>query len=356
MSVNIYVISTQDFTGKSAVCVALLRRMQADGYKVGYFKPFSSAARLIAESRIDEDARFVKQTFDLPDPIEDLAPVVFSNHNLRVHLTNSEPEDYAKIIKDAATRVEQGRDVLVMEGSANFREGYVVNLAPSKMVELLDAQVVAVVGYRHSLQVVDDAMTAKTRLGDRLKGIIINIVPDNRTVYIHELVKPYLENHGIKVLAMLPHKSILSSLSVGEINDALEGNVICYGCYNDLVENLVVASMGVEHSLEQFRRVKNKAVIVGADRPDIQMDALDTSTKALVLTGDMEPAPQVVERAEVDDVAIITSSFDTLTTIERLEQLFDRSRFTQVDKVQHFENLLNNAMDFDQFYRDLGLK
>ena len=34
---------------------------------------------------------------------------------------------------------------------------------------------------------------------------------------------------------------------------------------NDLVENLVVASMGMEHSPEHFRRVKNKAVIVGAD-------------------------------------------------------------------------------------------
>ncbi|GAB4436501.1 MAG: phosphotransacetylase family protein [Anaerolineae bacterium] len=355
MSVNLYVISTQDFTGKSAVCVALLKRMQTDGFKVGYLKPFSSAARLIAESRIDEDARFVKQTFDLPEPIEALAPVVFSNQNLRLHLTGSKPEDYAKIIRDAATGVEQGRDVVVMEGSANFREGYVVGLAPSKMVELLDAQVVAVVGYRHSLQVVDDALTAKTRLGDRLKGIIINMVPGDRTVYIHELVIPYLAQQGIKTLAMLPHQSILSSLSVGEINDALEGKVICYGCYNDLVENLVVASMGVEHSLEQFRRVKNKAVIVGADRPDIQMDALDTSTKALVLTGDMDPAPQVVQRAEVDDVAIIMSSFDTLTTIERLEQLFERSRFTQVEKVRHFETLLNDTMDFDHFYRDIGL-
>ncbi len=355
MTVNLYVISTQDFTGKSAVCVALLRRMQTDGYKIGYLKPFSSAARLIAESRIDEDARFVKQTFDLPESIETLAPVVFSNQNLRLHLTGNRQEDYAKAIKEAAAQVQQGRDVVVMEGSANFREGYVVGLAPSKMVELLDAEVVAVVGYRHSLQVVDDALTAKTRLGSRLKGVILNMVPSDRTVYIHELVKPYLAQEGIETLAILPHQSILSSLSVGEINDALEGDVLCYGCFNDLVENLVVASMGVEHSLEQFRRVTNKAVIVGADRPDIQMDALDTSTKALVLTGDIEPAPQVVERAKVDDVAIIMSSFDTLTTIEKLEQLFARSRFTQIEKVQHFEELLNTAMDFDQFYQTIGL-
>ena len=64
MPINLYVISTQDFTGKSAVCVALMQRMQQDGYSVGYLKPVSSIARVLGESGIDEDARLVKETFN----------------------------------------------------------------------------------------------------------------------------------------------------------------------------------------------------------------------------------------------------------------------------------------------------
>jgi len=307
MPINLYVISTQDFTGKSAVCVAFMHRMQQDGFRVGYLKPFSSAARVAVESRIDEDARFIKENFELPDPIEDLAPIVFTNQNLRKHLTSGD-RNYADIVKSAAERVSRDRDVIVMEGSANFREGYVVGLSPQKIVDLLNARVAAVVGYRSSQQVVDDALTAQTRVGQRLLGVIINGVPDNRRDYVADFVEPYLERQGLNLLAVLPHQPILGSVSIGEINDVLDGDVICYGCHNDLVENLLVASAGVEHSLDYFRQVHNKAVIVGGDRPDIQMDALDTSTKALILTGNLEPVLQVKERAELQDVAIILFS------------------------------------------------
>lgn len=354
MTINLYVISTQDFTGKSAICVAFMHRMQQDGFKVGYLKPFSSAARVRGESRIDEDARFVKETFNLSEPIEELAPIVFTSQNLRKHLTSG-GSDYAQIVKNAGAKVGLGRDVVVMEGSANFREGYVVGLSPITTVEILNAQVVALIGYRSSLQVIDDTMTALTRIGNRLAGAIINSVPDDRMAYVCELVKPYLERKGVNVLAVLPHQSILGSVSIGEINDELEGRIICYGCNNDLVENLVVASSGIEHSLEQFKRVPNKAVIVGGDRPDIQMDALDTSTKALIITGHLEPVPQVRERAEIEDVAIILSPYDTLSTIERLESLFERSRFHQIEKVKRFEALLSHEMNFDDFYHKLGL-
>lgn len=355
MPTNIYVISTQDFTGKSAVCVALMHRIQNDGYKVGYLKPFSSAARVREESRIDEDARFIKETFNLPEPIEQLAPIVLTRQNLRKHLAGGENR-YDEIVVDAARQVGQGRDVIIMEGSANFREGYVVGLSPMRTVELVDARVVAVVGYRSSLQVIDDALTALTRMGEWLAGVIINAVPDDRMDYVLELVKPYLERQGIDLLAVLPYQSILGSVSIGEINDVLKGQVICYGCFNDLVENLVVATPGAEYSLEQFRRVHNKAVLVGGDRPDIQMDALDTSTKALIITGHLEPVPQVRERAELEDVAIILSPFDTLSTIEKLDFLFDRSRFHQIEKVKRFESLLSREMDFDAFYQKIGLK
>ena len=53
MTVNLYIPSTQNFSGKSAICVAFMRRFQKDGYEVGYLKPFSSAARVLADSVVD---------------------------------------------------------------------------------------------------------------------------------------------------------------------------------------------------------------------------------------------------------------------------------------------------------------
>ena len=45
---TLYIPSTETFSGKSALCVCLARRLQRDGYRVGYMKPVSSGERLAA--------------------------------------------------------------------------------------------------------------------------------------------------------------------------------------------------------------------------------------------------------------------------------------------------------------------
>lgn len=355
MAINLYVTSTQNFSGKSAVCVALMHRLQKDGYSVGYFKPFSSAARVIAESSVDEDARFVKETFELSESLETLAPVVLTNQQMRKILQEG-GADYSQTVKEAAQTIASGKDVVVVEGSANFREGYIVNLAPSQTIDMLDAKVITVIGYQDSLQVVDDILTAQVRMGERLLGVIVNTVPANRLDYVNDLVKPFVRQHNVNLLAVLPREQTLQSISVGEIVDALGGELLCGECATVLVENLLVASMGVEHALNYFRRVTNKAVIVGGDRPDIQLAALETSTRALILTGNMRPNPMIAARAEERDVALILSPYDTLTTVEMVGQFFGKTRFHQVEKVNRFEDLLNQNLDFAALYQAAGLK
>lgn len=355
MAINLYITSTQNFSGKSAVCAAFMEHLRKDGYQVGYFKPFSSAARVLAESSIDEDARFFKETFNLTESLETLAPVVVTNQRMRKILAEG-GADYSGTIKKVAENIGQDKDVIIMEGSDNFREGYIVKLSIFEVVELVGAKIITVVGYKDSLQVVDDILTALGRLGEHLVGIIINAVPARRIDYVNDLVKPYVEKQGVKVLAVLPQEKTLRSISINEIVEALGGQILYGTSENDLVESLMVGSMGVEHALAHFRRVVNKAVIVGGDRPDIQLAALETSTKALILTGNLEPNPMILARAQERNVTVILSQYDTLTTVEKVENFFGKTRFHQTEKMNRFENLLNQAMDFDELYQAIGLK
>lgn len=354
MAINLYVTSTQSFSGKSAVCLTLIDRMRKDGYRVGYLKPFSSAARVLAESSVDEDARLIKETFALNEPLELLAPVVVTGQHLRKILAEANG-DYSKTVKQAAERIGRDKDIVVMEGSDNFREGYLVNLSLNEVANLVDARVITVVGYQNSLQVVDDILTAITRLEKRLIGIIINSVPESRLEYIHQHVLPYVKSYGIDVLAVLPYQETLHSISIGKIHQVLEGELLCGDCLDDLVENLMVGAMNVENALSYFRVVKNKAVIVGGDRPDIQLAALETSTKLLILTGNARPNPMIEARAEERGVAIILSPYDTLTTVEKVEQFFGKSCFREAEKVAYFARLLNQELDFARLYQRLGL-
>jgi BioD-like phosphotransacetylase family protein len=329
--------------------------MQRDGYKVGYLKPFSSAARVLAESSVDEDARFIKEAFKLSEPVETLAPVVLTHQQMEKILADNDA-DYPGVVKEASKTVAEGKDVVIMEGSNNFREGYIVNLSPPETVELLDAKVLTVVGYQDELQAVDDALMAQVRMGKNMVGIILNNVPATRMDYVEQQVQPYLAERGVEVLAVLPHEKVLSSISVSEITEALQGELLCGDCGDELVENLMVSAMNVEHALNYFRRVTNKAVIVGGDRPDIQLAALETSTKALILTGNLRPNPMIQAKADEQGVGIILSRDDTFTTVEKVEKFFGKTRFRQIEKIMLFEDILSKALDFNRLYSILGLK
>jgi acetyltransferase len=157
-----------------------------------------------------------------------------------------------------------------------------------------------------------------------------------------------------RVRALL--ERVLSSVSVAELSEGLAGQVLC--CpkgMEELVEHVLVGAMSADTALVYFRRKPNKAVVTGGDRTDIQLAALETSTRCLILTGNIRPTPQVMMRAEDQDVPVILTRHDTMTTVGLMEPYFGASRFHQSRKIQRLEGLLEEHMDFEGIYRALKL-
>jgi uncharacterized protein len=358
MAKNIYVTSTQAYSGKSALCVGLLRRFLRDGYKVGYMKPVSTSTRVVCGERImDEDSHFVKYTFDLPDALEDMAPVLLHDRQVAEVLDDHKQQEYAARVKTAYARIAEGRDVVILEGGGSLREGWIVELAPPHVSELLHAPELIVVPYDHDLQVVDDLLTARVRLGESLIGGIINSVPSHRVEFVRQKIQPYVENGGVPILAVLPKEPILLSASVAELRDGLCGEVLCaHQHVDELVQNVMIGAMSVDSALTYFRRKPNKAVITGGDRSDILLAALETSTKCMILTGNIRPSPMILGRAEEKGVPIIMTYHDTYTVVEMIESFFGKTRFHQQNKVERLDALLGENLDFPSLYKALGLQ
>jgi hypothetical protein len=356
MTTNIYVTSTQTFSGKSALCVGLLSRLRRDGFVVGYMKPVSTTARIVGERVMDEDAHFVKYTFGLPDPLEAMAPVILTDQRVAAILAGQQ-ESLDAHVQAAYQTVAKDKDIVVLEGGGSLREGWLVNLAPPQVADLLKAQTLVLVPYDHDLQLLDDLITARARLGKSLVGAVINRVPAQRMDFVQNQAKPFVERHSVPVFAVLPRQRVLLSVSVAELSDKLSGEVLCsHQAVGELVENLMVGAMSVDSALTYFRRKANKAVITGGDRPDIQLAALETSTRCLILTGNIRPSPLILGRAEESGVPIILTRHDTMTAVQIIETFFGKTRFHQEKKVDSFEKLLSEHMDFDALYAALGLR
>lgn len=352
---TLYVTSTETFSGKSALCVGIAKRLERDGVTFGYMKPLSAGARL-APGPVDEDARFFKQTFGLPDSLEDMAPISLADGTVEDILGGKEQVDFEAKLLDALERVSSGREVIVLEGGYNLREGYLIDLPTPRVSELLTAREIVVVKYSDVLQLVDDSLTAHNRLNSSLIGVVLNEIPRQRMPFVQEVVRPALEERGVPVLAVLPLERLLLSVSVGELAEFLSGQFLCCEDKTDeLVEHLMVGAMSVDSALTYFRRKPNKAVITGGDRPDIQLAALETSTRCLILTGNLKPSPIILGRAEEVGVPMILVRQDTLAAVETIERYFGKTRFHQEKKIQRFEEMLQDRFDFGRLYDALGL-
>lgn len=353
---SIYVTSIERYSGKTAVCLGLGRQFMEDGYRIGYLKPLSLQPWRAAGKISDEDATFVKDILELPEEPWELSPVVVTNEFLRAYLRGQIEDDLMEKVNSAYEKTTADRDIMLLEGGGSLREGYFLNLATPEVARKFSSHVLVVVKYRSEVRVLDDALTAKTRLGDLLDGVLINRVPDDAREFVSDLAVPYLEQNDIQVFGVLPEVPRLAALSVGELIDTLRAKVLTEKVDRDaLVENLTVGAMTQDAALHRFREQTNKAVITGGDRTDIQLAALETSTICLILTGNLQPSPLVVKQADAFGVSILLVPTNTIETVEAIEQIFGKTRLGQPAKLAQFQDLLKENLDKDRLYHSLGL-
>jgi BioD-like phosphotransacetylase family protein len=124
----------------------------------------------------------------------------------------------------------------------------------------------------------------------------------------------------------------------------------------ELVEHFSVGAMSADSALRYFRRTPNKAVITGGDRADIQMAALETATRCLLLTGGLHPDSRILSRAQELGVPILSTQEDTLTTVERIEQVLGKLRVREAKKIDRAVEIAEKNLDLARLDKALGIK
>jgi len=328
----LYVTSSQAGAGKTAVCAGLGRHLRNEGKKVGFFKPLISDIKI--PEAIDSDAEFIKQALALAEPIDSLCPVIGGEGNLTAR------------IKEAYAKVARGKDVVIVEGIWRQRPGGKAIEASYEVVAALDARVIVVEPYSAELSK-GKYIDGYRDFGQYLLGVVVNKVPKSQLS---------AQFGGADILGVLPEDRILFSLTVGELAEHIQGEILnCAEKSGEVVENFMLGAMTLDSGLVYFGRKANKVVVVRGERPDMQLAALETSTKCLVLSGGVSPTYAVLRSAEDKGIPIVLTKGDTISAVNSIELALGKTKFNQVEKLSRLAEIMGRQLDFQAIYKGLSL-
>jgi BioD-like phosphotransacetylase family protein len=352
---GLYIGSTTGFAGKNLLVMAIGRKLQQEGYKVGYMKPVGMLPTQTGDRMGDEDAVFVMDTLGLKDDIELVTPVLMT-HDMHMHIFSEGCPDLLGKIDRAYNELSRDKDIVLVCGSGSYLySGKACNVAGIDVSQALNSKVILVDRFFKEFYY-DYLLSAKELLGDDLIGAVFNNVPEAYRGSVENNIAPLLENRGVRVLGTIPEDSLLNAIKVGDLANRLGGKIIAVPEKSEqVVENFLIGTMQVENFMTHFRKRKNSAVIVGGDRSDLQLVALEGKCPCLILTGNLYPNDIILTRSEVLEVPIIVVREDTYTVAKKMESTLESLKLRDDIKVEHGSKLVDSLLDWEGLRQGLGI-
>jgi BioD-like phosphotransacetylase family protein len=302
----LYIVSAEEAAGKTALCAGIAINLLNQGKKVGYFKQHTTGST-------DGDAAFMKKITGLE-------------------------------IVAGAPDVIKGRDVVLVESSIGPKVSDAKNTLEA--VKETKAGVIAMETYTGQDSKYTDIYKWFT---GSLLGVVINKVPASQLKNVREKAAARYSAAGIKVLGVIPENRIMLAITIGELADIIKGKILNNPeKAGELVENYMLGAMVVGSGVGYFVRKSNKAAIIRQDRPDMQMAALETPTRCLVLSGSPDksgPISNVMHKASSRGVPVIAADAGINDIIAGLEEALLKTRLNQDKKLSGLGELVKQNLD-----------
>jgi hypothetical protein len=308
-------------SGKTAVALGLALKFKDMGYRVGYFKPVDNGRKSASGKVPGGDAVLMKHMLDMEAPVGIISPVMAGPSYLTRFGENA---GNLQDIKGAYSEVARDCDIVLVEGAVYPYALAAVGLDAFAMARELDAKVLIVQQVEDDYSLDQALFYNRYLVGQQVPsaGTVFSNVPRPLLAKTEGIFRPAMEKAGFNITGIIPSRPEISSPTVEEYRERLGGEVLVGRENMDrLVEDVVVGAMTMDSALTYLRRAANKAVVMGGDRSDLALAALETHTSVLILTGGLYPDVRVLARAGEKGVPVILTYQDTYTVIEMVSHL-----------------------------------
>jgi phosphate acetyltransferase len=352
MTKNVFIASTEPYSGKSIVALGLVNMLLGKAQKVAYFKPIINPD---PKEKKDVHIDTVASYFNLCLEYQDC--YAFTRQKALEMLEVDNQSELIDTVIRKVKKLEDTHDFTVLDGSDFVGDGTAFEFeANIKIAKNLGSPVILVVSGENKTtsQVVNSVLTVWRNFEMRevqVIGIIVNKVKPGHA----EVVKEFLNGQltADVILSVIPEDNSLLAPTMKEIYEQL-GAQIVWGedQLPNQVDNFITGAMQVPQFLNHIK--DNVVIVTPADRGDIVISALQANLSVnypkvagIVLTGGGhldEPVQRLVEGLQtvVPIVSVKTGTFETTARVSSI-----RSRITpdNTKKIQLAIDTFNKNVD-----------
>jgi BioD-like phosphotransacetylase family protein len=304
----LYIVSAEEAAGKTAIGAGLAINLINAGKKVGYLKPQAAE-----KGQADGDITFMGKVLGQPSGVN-------------------------------APDVTKSKDVVLVEARLGTSADDAVSKATYGAAREMKAKAIAVEAFTGQSSKFIDVYKG---FGESLLGVVLNKVPQSFLKGVRDEATKQFGAAGIKVLGVIPENRVLLAITVGELAECIQGKILnSAGMSGELVENYMLGALVVDSGLDYFGRKSNKAAVIRQDRPDMQLAALETPTKCLVLSGSSQPPVyNVLYKAESKGIPIIATGANISDIVTNIENALMKTRLSQEKKLSKLAEIVKQNLD-----------
>ena len=351
----LFIGATGNHAGHSLITWAIARRLVEKGLSVGFLKPFGNHPVNLNRLWTDQDALLFKEALNLREPLDRVCPYLLSQEAWR----EKGAEAFLEEIKSLAGEISAGKDIVIIMGSEHiFLDDASRGVSDISLNSELEADFILIDRYRDTAKSIYSILSASSLLRDRIKGIILNRVPQAKLQGIKDRTIPSLAMKGIPITIALPEDPFLSFRSLGEVRNLLDGELLWGEESLELpVGGMTVGSSDLKGELLLFKRAYNKIVLLKPNPVDTETEEalVPRSVAGIILTGGRNPAPQILKAAKKAGVPLILVKGDTFPVLERLEQSAPTLSIHDEAKVRRFTELMDHDDGLDKLLQAIGI-
>jgi hypothetical protein len=147
------------------------------------------------------------------------------------------------------------------------------------------------------------------------------------------------------VLGVLVEDAILAVPSVEDIAATLGARWLHRPDEPVPVDRIMIGTVASDAGSPYFANRQRTCVITRFDKTDIQLAALLTDLRCMVITGGGDPSPYLLDRVRGrrDEVAVLAVDGSTVETMAAIEGLYGQSRFGGESKLERIVAMLDES-------------